>query len=281
MVKYLYTLILLGLASILFMSNRGGRAAAGQTGSTGAPGDDATVCQSCHNGPISVAMKIAVLDNVDTVKLYKPGKEYTVHVKINHTGGTAPTAHGFQIVALKAPLQTNGPDIKTWSVIGNNAKVVNTINGRQYVEHNDRSTSSLFQMKWIAPAAGSGPVSFYTAGNGVNSNSNTSGDGSSRTTLQLNEQTATDIADLPASQIKIFPNPANDKFSILGLEVNQIKRIEIRDLFGKKLFEDTINNVKSNIDISNLNEGVYFVVLFDENQRVIKTNKLVKRNTRA
>ena len=133
MVKYLYTLVLLGLASILFMSNRGGRAAAGQTGSTGAPGDDATVCQSCHNGPISVAMKIAVLDNVDTVKLYKPGKEYTVHVKINHTGGTAPTAHGFQIVALKAPLQTNGPDIKTWSVIGNNAKVVNTINGRQYV----------------------------------------------------------------------------------------------------------------------------------------------------
>lgn len=145
MVKYLYTLVLLGLASILFMSNRGGRAAAGQTGSTGAPGDDATVCQSCHNGPISVAMKIAVLDNVDTVKLYKPGKEYTVHVKINHTGGTAPTAHGFQIVALKAPLQTNGPDIKTWSVIGNNAKVVNAINGRQYVEHNDRSTSSLFK----------------------------------------------------------------------------------------------------------------------------------------
>lgn len=88
-------------------------------------------------------------------------------------------------------------------------------------------------MKWIAPAAGSGPVSFYTAGNGVNSNSNTSGDGSSRTTLQLNEQSATDIADLPVSQIKIFPNPANDKFSILGLETNQIKRIEIRDLFGK------------------------------------------------
>ena len=48
------------------MSNRKGATTVG-LGSTGAPGDDATVCKSCHNGPIEVAVQITVLEQGDTI----------------------------------------------------------------------------------------------------------------------------------------------------------------------------------------------------------------------
>ena len=280
MKKYLYAIILFSFGAILFMSNRGGRGTVGNVGSTGAPGDDNTVCQSCHNGQITVALNISILDGTDTVSSYSPGKEYTVHVRVNHTGGTAPKAHGFQIVALKAPLNVNGSDIKTWSVIGTNAKIVN-INGRQYVEHNDRSVENLFQMKWIAPVAGSGPVSFYTAGNGVNSNNTTSGDGSARASKQLNEKGATAIAYQESDHVKIYPNPASDKISLQGADLASVKRVAIKDLFGKTYYSENFSSSKNTIDISNLYDGVYFLMLYDENQKLIRTNKLVKRQNRA
>ncbi|HEX5624602.1 MAG TPA: hypothetical protein VFX48_01190, partial [Saprospiraceae bacterium] len=97
MKKYIYLTFALALLSLLFMSNRRGRATTVGLGSTGAPGDDATVCQSCHNGPIDVAVQIAVLDQVDTITQYEPDKTYKIHVRINHIGGNIPRAHGFQM----------------------------------------------------------------------------------------------------------------------------------------------------------------------------------------
>lgn len=280
MKKYIYTYILIGIGSLLFMSNRNGRGAAGGVGSTGAPGDDNTVCQSCHNGPINVSMKIALLDNVDTVQSYIPNKEYTVSVLINHTGGNAPTAYGFQIVALKAALGTSGPDVKTWATLGTNTKITN-VKGRQYVEQNDRSTSNLFQMKWIAPAKGSGPVSFYSAGNGVNSNSSSSGDGSSRTTLQISESTNTAIASNESPSIRIYPNPASEMIRINGTENLSIHKIIIRDLLGKQVISENWNPSRNTLDINQLYDGVYFVSFIDAYGKNIRTNKLVKKQVRA
>lgn len=57
----------------------------------------------------------------------------------------------------------------------------------------------------------------------------------------------------------IFPNPSNGKFNI-ETENSFINTIEIFDIVGKKIYSKlNIKNTKSEVDISNQNNGVYFI----------------------
>lgn len=265
------------ITAVFLLANRNGRAANSGLGSTGAPGDDATVCQSCHNGPIDVKVDISILDNADTVRFYEPDKEYTVRVHVMHTGGNTPKAYGFQLVALKAALKQNGTDLKNWIQVPSSAKLTTARNGRQYVEHKDRSTNNIFDIKWKAPSKGTGPISFYAGGNGVNSDNSSSGDGSARTSVQLTEDIESAVDNFSKNNIAIYisPNPVMDKLNIQG-ETDHIRDIIIFNSIGRKMKE--INGWNGNdIDVNELNTGIYFVQFRNEQSIIIKTVRMMKK----
>jgi hypothetical protein len=81
------------------------------------------------------------------------------------------------------------------------------------------------------------------------------------------------IPNLELSNISIFPNPAKDLVQIRGLE-NELTKIDIFNINGQHVINYKGNN--DFIDISNLDEGVYFIKLYTNNAS--KTLKLVVKH---
>ena len=65
------------------------------------------------------------------------------------------------------------------------------------------------------------------------------------------------------STIKLFPNPTKDKLSINSEYI--ISNIEIFDIYGRKVFETKETNTE--IDVSNLNKGIYFMRITDSSDK--------------
>jgi hypothetical protein len=71
----------------------------------------------------------------------------------------------------------------------------------------------------------------------------------------------------------IYPNPATDNISITQVEV--VSRVELMNIVGKKIKTIETNGV-TKMDISDLRSGMYLLNLIDENNKVIKTVRLLK-----
>ncbi len=70
----------------------------------------------------------------------------------------------------------------------------------------------------------------------------------------------------------VYPNPANTNITInTNVKYSSIK---IVNPFGQLVFE---TDNKKTIDIISLQNGIYFIQLIDEKQRIIKTEKFVKQ----
>ncbi len=189
--RLLYFVPLCLLCSLFLLSNKNGRATTG-FGNTGAPGDQtnsngtAKTCgaSDCHNSS-GATVVITVLDSSNNmVTQYIPGKQYTAQVVIN---ATVMLGYGFQMVALK---DAGNTDLNGFTDVGTNNYKLATANGRRYAEHSNVSTSNVFNVTWTAPVAGTGDVTIYAAGNGVNKNNNSSGDQAGLATpLHLTEVT--------------------------------------------------------------------------------------------
>ncbi|MFN8287644.1 MAG: choice-of-anchor V domain-containing protein [Chitinophagales bacterium] len=179
---------------VILMSNAAGRASSKNTGNTGGPGET-TTCSSCHSGgsfgTVSLTIQLFSAGTTNAVTSYTPGTLYDLRVTINHTSGS-PAGYGFQLTGFK---QTgNTPLSDTYSNLASNVKkktlTSGTYSGRTYCEHNGVSSSNIFNMSWTAPAAGTGAVVFYAAGDAVNGNSSDSQDKSGSSSLTVTEAAA-------------------------------------------------------------------------------------------
>lgn len=249
-IRFLYLLFLTALCALVLPASRNGRASADKTGNTGAPGDDANAngtprtCGHCHFGAAAPAVSVQVLNaNGDPVSAYVPGQQYTARVTIN-TNVPALTGFGFQMIALR---DSGNVDLDGFSDPGNNTvnnyKIATIPNGRTYAEHDNISVNNnQFNVVWTAPAAGTGPVTFYAAGNAVNRNGSTSGDGTAAATLKLTEQIATSTQGMvdQTVQLKVWPNPMTD---IARVEINTLQagqyQFRVVDLSGKTVWQQT------------------------------------------
>jgi len=79
------------------------------------------------------------------------------------------------------------------------------------------------------------------------------------------------INNVQTASFEMFPNPANNEVTIKGAELS---RVELFDLQGRKLAGYT--NIKGNlqINVSNYDNGVYFVRMYSKHNQVV-TKKLV------
>lgn len=210
-----FFLAFIGLLTL--SGNKNGRASQSGAGNTGAPGDQTLngaplTCTGCHDdNAFNSIVFISVLDTGGVaITHYTPGKLYNARVSIN-ASGTGLSGYGFQMIALR---DTGNIDLDGFSDINpNNYKIATINNGRTYAEHANTSASNTFNVRWTAPAAGTGSVTFYAAGNAVNGNNNSDGDGASNTLLRLFEEiTLSDgeeeITSAPLASIS--PNPVRD-----------------------------------------------------------------------
>jgi hypothetical protein len=277
-IRLAYTLFFGLLAAVVLMSNKNGRASTPPgAGNTGAPGDQALangtpiVCNSCHTpsnpNPISSTTTIAVLDSLgNTVTQYLPGKVYTARVTINTVSGN-PLRWGFQMIALK---DAGNTDLDGFSDIApNNYKIV-TVNstGRTYAEHDNSSSTNIFNVRWTAPVAGTGNVTFYAAGNAVNNNGSSGGDGASFSNLKLSEgsTTATQNPDAARIGMRVWPNPVVSNAQMLvALPEAGAYRLAAFDLSGRMVWETNLDLAAGeqalDVPAANWTPGVYFLSL--------------------
>ncbi len=76
--------------------------------------------------------------------------------------------------------------------------------------------------------------------------------------------TGIDRNDVVAAHISIYPNPAKDVITISATDVKTLPlNIAVYDMIGREMLTRTFNdkNVNESINISNFNNGVYFLVM--------------------
>lgn len=288
--KNFYILLSFLFVAYIFMGHSAGRADSQNWGNTGAPGDQSLAngtprtCISCHGGTsfdIDLGISLADLNgNLVTDNEYIPGETYNMSVTINSTGTNTPARYGFQVLALT---DANQQEVNTWANTSANAKIALAANtGRTYVEHNNPSVDNTFTMEWTAPAEGSGSITVYSCGNGVNGNGSTTGDAAACNSITLQEANISSASSLTLApfSIDINPNPAIDfinvnidspiqeEFTMNVLNVNgQLIQSQIWDL-------DQADN-RTEIQINNLPPGMYFLQMV--NDKYNRTVRWVKQ----
>ena len=273
------------------LSNSGGRAAIGNQGNTGAPGDEtlnngsSRTCQNCHaTGEIQVSMSLEILDmDAQPVNSYKPGELYTSKIVISHESGPVPAGYGFQIVSL---FDKDNSDVNSWSISGHSTNVqINNASqtGRAYAEHKGLDPANEFLVKWQAPEAGMGDISFYAAGNGVNGNGASSGDGSAipiKKTISESLISSSEKSENTGLDYRITPNPvSNDLFIELSSTLKSKLEITLINSSGQLLLKEYIEiqpgKNQHTINLSFIPKGLFWVQLKHLNHsRIVKIIKI-------
>jgi len=81
------------------------------------------------------------------------------------------------------------------------------------------------------------------------------------------------INEIATTQVKIFPNPTNGMINI-ELNNSNVQQITVSDIAGKELIVKTRLKQNETIDLSELNNGVYFIHI--KTDKGISTSKVVK-----
>jgi Secretion system C-terminal sorting domain/Reeler domain len=272
---------------ILLVSNSGGKAAVEGEGMTGAPGDrmqangSAITCQNCHNnGTYNPTAKIEFFNDAGTaaVTKYEADKTYTIRLTISATG--TPPAYGFQMIDIRKTGSTNikGFLPTTSQATGIQVTAITTGNqaNRSYAEHSRRLTSNMINVKWKAPASGTGSVVFYAVGNAANGSG---GNGTASINAEFAELTSSVNELATTVEMSVSPNPTSESV-VLSLSSKKSKNIHVRmtDISGrtviseKKTIQEGENTIK--LDVSNLVTGVYMIQVV-ENQDII-SKKILK-----
>ncbi len=257
------------LLSFALMSNSGGRANASNSspGATGAPGDGNQTCGSsgCHSqGALDISQLIEILDaNDEVVNSYIAGQQYKLRVT-NTSADNAP-GFGFQMVSL---IDSDNSFHNAWSDEGDGVHIINK-SGKSYAEHNQASTSGVWEVMWTAPAENSGDVTFYAAGNAVNLNGGTSGDGSTTSSLTVSEDMSSSVSNPEGFDFNISPNPTSD-FITVTASANETLTVEFIQMDGKVLFSESMNSDVRSFDLSTYTSGVYLMRLTGEKEQLTK-----------
>jgi hypothetical protein len=75
-----------------------------------------------------------------------------------------------------------------------------------------------------------------------------------------------------SEKVTVFPNPATNVINVLGLKNSNITTISITNIYGKEelKFSWEIKNNALNIPITNLEQGVYHITIYSEEQFIQK-----------
>ncbi len=152
-------------------------------GRCGAPADGGATCTACHSSfpIIDLGNNNGWITSNIPAGGYAPGATYTITATASQNGINK---FGFQM----SPQATNGTYLGTMVVTNSTeTQIVST----KYIEHTSAGTSGTnsktWSFNWVAPAAGTGAVTFYACFNAANGINGSSGDQIYKTTYTINE----------------------------------------------------------------------------------------------
>jgi hypothetical protein len=227
-------------------------------GMTGAPNE--SNCTQCHSGSVQNGDSeniLSILDGVTPVNTYTPGQQYNVNLLM----ASNPVKKGFQATALTATNNMAG---------GFTGQAGNTsINGgvKKYANHTSLSNTSAAAPSWIwtwtAPAAGSGPVTFYVATNKTNNNSNNNGDVIYLSQHVIQEVSNSNLSEEEGQVIQLIQITSDYVRFNIPSGIDQVNGLAIYNSTGDMVsFSPSIKAYNSEITIergSKLAHGVYFI----------------------
>ncbi|MCF8219409.1 MAG: T9SS type A sorting domain-containing protein [Bacteroidales bacterium] len=77
------------------------------------------------------------------------------------------------------------------------------------------------------------------------------------------------------SSLEVFPNPASERINIVAAE--RIENIEFRDVSGRVIFTQQVNDPEKTINVQNFAEGVYFLTIRMENETVENKKVIIRK----
>lgn len=178
--KYLGLAILTGIAQTAFGHSYGPPPRV-----TGAPGDSARACTSCHAGSAINSGTGSVKILLQSGTFYIPGVKQRVTVQV---ADPVQQRWGFEMTARLNSLLESG-QAGDFTPVDNMTQVVcedygpkPCASGPSFITHTSAGTRSgskngaTFQFDWTPPATNAGPVTLYVAGNAANANGANTGD---------------------------------------------------------------------------------------------------------
>ena len=94
--------------------------------------------------------------------------------------------------------------------------------------------------------------------------------------VQLGTASIQELPQVSNLNVKIFPNPVNDKLNVYLLGDNTQKNLTVSDVSGKVVYTQQINDMFTTLDLQKIPNGVYFIKVADMNGKVLYTEKIVK-----
>ena len=237
-------------------------------GKTGADGlSDANLCTNCHVGVVnSGAGSIDILFN-DGLAEYIAGETHNITVTVNDPN--IQTKFGFEMEARDGA----GNDVGEFVASAMNVAITED-SGRSYIHHLNADDNNTFDFEWIAPASGTGDVTFYAAGVAGNGNFQSSEDNTYAADLAVSETFPDGINDpnLANIHVNVYPNPVIDQINVnYVLDATQNIQIVVMDMSGKvmeRLFDgqQTAGQQQNSFRISkeNYQTGNYLLFIHGE-----------------
>lgn len=263
--RAIYMLFFVLSCGILFLGNSSGPGAVQGKDRTGGPLAEG-FCGNCHAaGAFSPTMTLELLQNGTVVNGYEAGQSYTMRVTVNAQSGAQ--VYGFQAVALAG---AGNDQAGSFSPVAGTQ--LTTLNGRDYIEHSQRSNSNVFEIPWTAPSTSAGEVKFYAATVAANNANGSGGDGAVfLTSPTVLSDLTVNTRELPAlaTRLNAFPNPVIDQLNLqVEVEATSDAMVRIYNMLGQPVQQEKIvlapgtNNLS--YDLSKLVAGQYTVEISNE-----------------
>ncbi|HNQ12923.1 MAG TPA: T9SS type A sorting domain-containing protein [Bacteroidia bacterium] len=245
-----------------------GNSGGAQAGHSGSPADGKT-CIQCHNTS-AVPLPNLISSTIPT-QGYTPGATYTITAAVGQTGINK---YGFQV----SPQSANGTYLGNLVVTNpSQSKII----GTKYITHTIGGVSGIgfkaWTFDWIAPASGTGDVTFYGAFVYANGNNNSSGDMVRTSTYTVSENLSTGIESASSGlSFNLYPNPFQNQATIsFSTNIEDLSDISIYNLLGKVLSpaQYTLRQINSKEVLLNAHAipaGVYFIKVVQENKSYSK-----------
>lgn len=273
------TLVLAGTAASVFFVPQPAHSdtSGAPAGRTGSPGDGSNCTVTCHTGNPPTVQAGLITSNIPGTG-YAPGFTYHMTATVTFAGRTK---FGFE-VSPQSPTGT-----KLGNLVVTNTTETKILTSGKYITHKSAGTSGptgtrTWNFDWVAPAAGTGTVTFYGAFNCTNSSSTSAGDIVYLSTLVVNE----DLSGIHEQQaernaLKVWPTLAEQELFIspaFGSETEGAVQIKFYSLDGRLVKSmDVSEHPASGVysaNVAELASGTY-VVAFVKGDRMA-TQRFIK-----
>jgi len=212
-------------------------------GYSSSPGDNNKDCGSCHGGT-ATSVTGWITTNIPGTG-YVGGTSYSISV----TATASSVNKGFELTAES----TTNAKVGTFTA-GTGTALVNS---SKAVTQSSAVSSSpkTWTCTWKAPAAGTGAVTFYACFALGSSGSSAN----KKCSIAVNESTV----GIPSSSVEnnfisFYPNPAKDQLMINIADADNVK-LSVYNIQGQLLIEQAATQKINQINISNLEKGIYLL----------------------